>query len=179
MDFVHRLCTINAQTIFFMFCQHIFTSKTLQTTFTKVFFVSIFCFAKHESVKIFDIHVMWLVFISYKQQIHRVFKFLIRNANWKSQLVFITKHIDTNVVFCFNLPKIFFSHTKLNPSIIKIISKLVISLYIFTGLICLTWHHKKKILSLFLMLISPLLDFLIRQATFHKDFLIMAYKLKY
>ena len=142
MDFVYRLCAINAQIILFMFCQHIFTSKTLQTTFTKVFFVSIFCFAKRESVKIFDIHVMWLVFISYKQQIRRVFKFLIRNANWKSQLVFITKHIDTNVAFCFHLPKIFFSHRKLNPSIIKIISKLFISLCIFTGWICLTWRHK-------------------------------------
>ena len=76
------------------------------------------------SVKIFDIHVMWLVFINNKQQTYWIFKCLIRDMNWKNQLVFITIHINANVVFCFNLAKIFFSHRKFNSIIIKTISKL-------------------------------------------------------
>ena len=106
------------KTNFFMFCQHIFTTETLQTTLAKLFFVLILCFVKHKSVKIFDIHIMWLVFINYKQQIHQVFKFLIWSFNWKSQLVFITKHINANVVFYFNLAKKLFSHRKTNSIII-------------------------------------------------------------
>ena len=42
-----------------MFYQHIFTTKSLQTTFAKVFFNLIFCFLKHESVKIFDVDIIF------------------------------------------------------------------------------------------------------------------------
>ena len=119
---------INAKTNFLMFCQHIFTTKKLQTTSAQVFFAFILCFVEHKSVKIFDIHIMWLVFISYKQQIHRVFKFFVWNVDWKNQLVFITKRINANVVFTFNLGKIFPLHRKLNPIIIKTISKFFIIL---------------------------------------------------
>ena len=104
-----------------MFCQHIFATRTLQTTFTKVFLGFIICFVRHKSVKIFDIYVMWLVFINYKQQIYWIFKFLI--GNWKNQLVFITIHVNANVVFPLNLAKYFFSYSKLNSIIIKITSK--------------------------------------------------------
>ena len=121
------MCTINAETNFLMFCQHIFTTKTLQTTLTEVFFVFIPCFVKHKSVKIFDVHIMRFITISYKQQIHRVFKFLIWNVNWKNQLIFITKHVNANIVLFFNLAKIFFSHRKkLNSMTIKIINKVFI-----------------------------------------------------
>ena len=102
--------------------------KQCKKTLAKLLFVFILCFVKHKSVKIFDIHIMWLVFVSYKQQVYRVFKFLIWNVNWKSQLVFITIHINANVAFLFNLAKIFLSHRELNPVIIKIISKLFIGL---------------------------------------------------
>ena len=66
--------------------------------------------------------------MNYKQKIHRVFKFLILIVDWKSWVVFITKHINANVAFPFNFTKIFSSHRKLSPIIIKIISKLFISL---------------------------------------------------
>ena len=127
-----------------MFCQYIFTTETLQTTFAKVF---ILCFVKDKSVKIFDVHIIWLVFINYKQQIYRIFKFLIWNVDWKSQLVLIAKHINTNIVLRFNLAKILFSHRKSNS-------------INFIGLICLTWHHKKHFWSLSLMLDSPFLGIL-------------------
>ena len=120
------MCTINAQKNF-IFCQHFFTTKTLKTTLAKAFFVFIICFVKHESVNIFHIHIMWLVFINYKQQIQRVFKFLIWNVNWRNQLVFITKHVNANTVLLFNLAKIFFLHRRFNPIIIKIIIKFFIS----------------------------------------------------
>ena len=139
--------------------------KQCKKTLAKVFFVFILCFVKHKSVKIVDIHIMWLVFISYKQEVYRVFKFLIWNVNWKSQLVFITKHVSANVVLRFNFIKIIFSQRKPNPIIIKTISKpsifsCILSGSIFTGLICLTWHHKKHFWSLFLMLISPFFELL-------------------
>ena len=119
----YRLCTINAQTVFFMLCQHMFTTKTLKTTLAKEVFVFILCFVKHKSVKIFDAHIMQFITINYKQQIYRVFKYLIWNVNWKCQFVFITKHVNANIVLFFNLAKIFFSHRKPNPIIIKIINK--------------------------------------------------------
>ena len=50
----------------------------------------------------------------------------VRSLNWKSQFFFITKHINTNDVFCFNFAKIFFSNRKPNPIIIKIINKFFI-----------------------------------------------------
>ena len=145
-----------------MLCQHVFAAKTMQTTSAKVFLVFIFRFVKHKSVKIFDVHVTWLVFINYKQQIYRVFKFLIWDVNWKSQLVFITTHIIANIVFCLNLGKIFFTNRKLNSIIIKIISKFFVILcnsfwMCFMALICLTWHHQRYFWSLFFMLISPFL----------------------
>ena len=104
-----------------MFCRHIFTTKTLQTTFAKVFFVFIFCFVKHKYVKIFDVYKCDLS-SSIKQQIYRVFKFLIWNINWKSQLTFIIKHANVYIVFHFNLAKIFFLHEKLSFIIIKFFS---------------------------------------------------------
>ena len=67
--------------------------------------------------------LMWLVFISYRQQIHWVFKSLILNVDWKNLPTFITKHINANIVLRFNFTKIFFSHRKLNSNMIKIISK--------------------------------------------------------
>ena len=111
---------------FFMFCQQIFTTKTPQTTFTKIFFVFICYFVKHKSAKIFDVHIMRFITIKYKQRIHRIFKFLTRNVNWKSQLVFITKHVNANVIFHLSLVKIFFLHRKLNSILIKIFKKFFI-----------------------------------------------------
>ena len=92
----------------------------------KYFFVFILCFVKHKSVKIFDIHIMWLVFVNYKQQIHWIFEGLVWNVNWKSQFIFIIKHVNANIVLFSNLAKIIFSHRKHNPIIIKIISKFFI-----------------------------------------------------
>ena len=99
--------------------------KHCQQLLQKYFFIFIFlfCFVKHKSVKVFDVHIMRFITINYKQQIHRVFQFLIWNVNWKSHLVFIAKHVNANVVLFFNLPKIFFSHRKFNSIILKIISK--------------------------------------------------------
>ena len=144
------------------------------------FFFFISCFVKHKSVKIFNIHVMWLIIIIQKQQIHRVLKFLVRNINWKNQLIFITKHVNSYILFHLNLAKIFFLHRTLNSNIIKCFSNFFVSFLIlsgcsFEGLICLTWHHKKHFWSLLLMLISPFLGLL----SPYKNFLIMVYKLKY
>ena len=74
-------------------------------------------------------YTQWLVFISYKQQIHWVFKILIWNVDWKSQLVFVTVLIDANTVLFFNFATIFFLHRKFNPIIITIINKLFIILW--------------------------------------------------
>ena len=83
-------------------------------------------FVKHKSVKIFHEHIMRFITISYKQQIHRVFKFLNRNVNRKSQSIFVIKHVNANIGYCFNFAKIFFFHRKFNFIIIKIISKVFI-----------------------------------------------------
>ena len=112
-----------------MFYQHVYTTKTLQATLAKVFVVFILCFVKHKPVKIFDVQIMWLAFSHYKETIHWIFKWFIWNVDWKNQLNFKTIHINANVVFCFNLAKIFFLHRKFNPIIIKIISKLFIVLW--------------------------------------------------
>ena len=148
-----------------MFCQYIFSTKTLQKTFAKVFFAFVFCFVEHKSVKIFDVHIMWLAFINYKHQIYRIFRFLIWNVDWESQFLFITKNIHENFVFCFNSTKIFFWYRKFNSVINKIINnslsfRVILSVCIFTGLICLTWHQRKHFRSLFLMLISLFFEFL-------------------
>ena len=111
---------------------------------------------------------MWLVVINYKQQIHRVMKFLIWNINWKSQFVSIIIYINANIVLPFNLAKIFFSHRKFNPNIIKIISKLSV-------ILCNSFE--KHFWSLFLRLISPFFGLLIQQVILCKNFLIMVYKL--
>ena len=66
---------------------------------------------------------------------YRVFKFLIWNEDWKNQLILITKHINANVVFCFNFAKILFSHRKFNSIIIKITHKLFIRFLILSGCI--------------------------------------------
>ena len=108
-----------------------------------------------------DTHIMWLAFISYQQQTHPVFKFLIWNVNWKTQLVFITKHINANVVFCFNLTKIFLSYKKLNSIIIKIISKLFVilcnSLWIYFYWINMPNMHHNMLLTVQLDLYSQLI----------------------
>ena len=44
------------------------TTKTLQTTLAKVFFVFIFRFVKHKPLKIFDVHVTRFITIKYLQQ---------------------------------------------------------------------------------------------------------------
>ena len=36
----------------------IFTTKKLQTNFTKPFFIFIFCFMKHECIKMFNVDIM-------------------------------------------------------------------------------------------------------------------------
>ena len=133
------------------------------------------CFVKHISVKIFDIHVMWLVFINYKQRIHWVLKFLIWNVNWKNQLVFVTKHINANIIFCFNLSKIFFSHRKSNPIIITIINKLIIilrnSFWIsFYKINMPNMTPKKTLLTVIFDVVSCFLDFLIQQVIVHKNY---------
>ena len=114
------LCFVNT----FILLKH--CKQLLQKYF--LFFCFCFCFVKHKSVKIFDIHVMWLVFINYKQQIHQVFKFLIWNVYWKNQLVFITIHINANIALFRTFARIFLIYRKLNSIIIKIISELFISL---------------------------------------------------
>ena len=107
----------------------------------------------------------------------------VRSLNWKSQFFFITKHINTNDVFCFNFAKIFFSNRKPNPIIIKIINTFFIfpcnsfCMY-FYWLTCLKWHHEKHFWSLFLMSISTFFDFLIQQVILCKNFPIMVYNLK-
>ena len=100
--------------------------KQCKQLLQKYFLFFTLCFVKHKSVKIFDVHIMQIVFINYKQQIYRVFKFLIWNVDWKNKLIFIRKHVTANSVPFFNLPKIFFSQRKFNPIIIKIISKFFI-----------------------------------------------------
>ena len=109
-----------------MFCKHSFTTKTLWTTFAKVFFVFIFRFTKHKSVEIFNVQMMQFIIINYKQQIHRGFKCLIWNVNWKNKLVLVTKHINTNTFLFLNLAKKFFLHRIFNFIIIKIISQFFI-----------------------------------------------------
>ena len=77
-------------------------------------------------LKFFDEHVMRFVIIIYKQQIHQAFKFLAWNVNCKNQFIFVTKYVNVNIIFRFNLTKIFFSRRKLNLIIIKIIIKFYI-----------------------------------------------------
>ena len=143
-----------------MFCQDIFITKALQTVLAKVSFVSAFCFVKHKSVKIFHVHIIRFIIINYEQQIHRVFKFLIWNVSWKRQPIFLTKYVNTNIVSCFNLAKIFLFYRKIIIIIIKLFNKFFIffwdsfSAYFYTINMPM-WHHKKHFWSLFLMLISP------------------------
>ena len=104
-------------------------------------------------------------FISYKCEIYRVFKFLIWIVDCKSQFVFVTKQINTNVFFV-SISLKFFSHTGNSiPSQLRLLARfwsawVTLSGYIFTGLIWLTWHHKKRFCSLFLMSISPFFELL-------------------
>ena len=118
------MCTINAQTSFFTLCQRIFTTKILQ----KNSFLFLLFVLWDVNLIVFNIHIMWPVFINCKQEIYRVFKYLIWNVNWKSQFVVIIKHINANIVLSFNLAKTFFSHRKFNSIIVQIISKLFVIL---------------------------------------------------
>ena len=156
-----------------------FTTKTLKTTLEKVFFVFILCFMKHKSVKVFDVHIMWLIFINHKQQIQWVFKLLIWNIDWKNSPIFITKCINANVFF-FNLANIFFSHRKLNFIIMQIISKffVILSNSFWMYFYWINMPNIAHFWSLFLMLISPFSNFLIQQVGLCKNVLIIAYKLK-
>ena len=155
-----QMHSINAQIIFFIFYQHIFATKTLQTTLANTFLVIIFHFMKHKSAKIFNIHRVWFIIIKKKQQIHWIFKFFFRKINWKNQFIFRTKYVNANI-YLFNLFKILFFYRKLKSTIIKFFSNFFVDFFIFPGcylegLICLTRHHKKH-WFLFLMLISPFL----------------------
>ena len=169
------MCTINAQTTSLCFVNISSLLKHSKKTFAKVFFVFILCFVKHKSVKIFDVHIMQFITINYKQQIHRVFKFLIWKVNWKNHLIFITKHVNVNIVLFFNLAKIFFSNSKSNPIIVKIISKFFIFsrnffwMY-FYRISVSNMTSKKRFL---IMLISSFLNFLILQTISHKNLQIM------
>ena len=179
LKIVRHKCVTN----FFAFCQYIFTPKTLLPTFEKLFSVFIFCFVKHESVKIFYIHIMWLVSIDYKQQIHWIFKFLVWSVDWKGQFIFITKKIDASLVFCFNFTKIFFWYRKFDFTAIKIVKKRIMflrnSLWMYFYWINMpTTTPKKTFLIVILMLISVFLHFLIHQEILCRYFLIMVYKLK-
>ena len=150
-----------------------------------MFFVFIFDFVKHKSVRIFDVHIMLFSIINYKQQIHRVFKFFIWNVNWKNQLILMTKHLNGNVVFFFDPAKVFLSHRKSSSIIIKIINKFFLSCFVilsrcvFTGLIYLTWQMKNIFYCHFGCWLVLFLGSLILQAILHKNFLIMVCKLKY
>ena len=87
--------------------------KHCQQLLQKYFFIFIFlfCFVKHKSVKVFDVHIMRFITINYKQQIHRVFQFLIWNVNWKSHLVFITNTL-MQMLFFFSILLKSFSRTR-------------------------------------------------------------------
>ena len=122
------MCTNNAQTNLLCSSNTFLLLKHWKQLLQKYFLFSFFCFVKHKSVKIFDVHVIWLVFISHKQQIHRIFKFLIWNVNSKTQFILTTIHVNANVLLFLSLAKIFFSHRKFNPIIIKTISKFFIVL---------------------------------------------------
>ena len=126
---------------------------------------------------------MWFITIIYKQQIDCVFKFLIWKVNWKSQTIFVTKHVNANVVFCFNLAKIFFSHKKLNFILIEILSKFFTFTHnsfwmYFCGINMPNMHHKNIFDPYFWCWLAHFLDFLILQALSHKNSLIMVGKLK-
>ena len=155
------LCFINT----YLLPKH--CTQLLQKYFLFLFFVSWNCFVKHESVKIFNVHIMWLVFINHKQQIHGNFKLLIWNVDWKGLLVLVTKNFNANIVFLFNFIKIFFLHRKFHSIIIKIINKFFIHLCnffwtYFYGINIPNMTSKKTFWSLFLMSVSPFLDFLIQ-----------------
>ena len=124
-----------------MFCQHIFTVKTLLATLTKVFFVFIPCFVKYKSVKIFGVHIMRLITINYMQQIYKVFKFYFWNVDWKSQSIFVAKQV--NVVFYLNLVNFF------SLQIFIFFLNSFSMYFIFTGLICRTLHQRKHLILVF------------------------------
>ena len=140
---------------------------------------SIFCFyslfsERYKSVKIFNVHIMPFITMNYKQKIHWVFKFLIWNANWKSQFVFITKHINARIKF--PTGNSILSQSRSLASFLS--SRVILSECIFTGLIRLTWHRKNTFDLYFWCWLVLFWDFLILQAILHKNSLIMVYKLK-
>ena len=130
-----------------------------------MFFIFTLCLITHKSVKIFNIDMVWLIFICYHQKRHTVFKVFIRYMSRIRQTIFITKHINANFILLFNLLKIFFRDRKFNTFIIKIINHVlsafvILSGCIFSGFKCLIWHQRKHLLSLFLILIRPFTEFL-------------------
>ena len=118
----------------------------------QMYFLFLFFVLWNLNLSAFDVHIMWLAFNDYRQQIHWNFKFLIWNVDWKGWFIFISKHIGANVIFHFNFTKIFFWYMKFNFSVIKTI--------IFTAKICLTWCQRKHFWSSCLMLIRPLFGLL-------------------
>ena len=112
------LCFVNT----FLQLKH--SKKLLEKYFFFLFFYFFF-FVKHKSVKIF-FYTMRFITINNMQQIHRVFKFLIRNVNQKNQTILATKNVNANIILFFNLAKVFFLNTKVNSIIFKIISKFFI-----------------------------------------------------
>ena len=78
-----------------------------------------------------------------------------------NQIIFITKHIDTNI-FLFSSSIIFFRYRKFSICIIKIINYfffVILSGCIFNGFKYLIWHQAKHLFSLFLIFINLFIAF--------------------
>ena len=120
--FVHRLQN------FLMLCWYIFLLKLCKQLLQKYLLFLFFVLLNINQSKIFDVHIMWFIFIRYKQWVHWIFKFLFWNLNRICQFVFITKNTDTNFVSQFNFSKIIFWYMKFNSFIIKIINHFFIFL---------------------------------------------------
>ena len=80
-----------------MFCQHIFTTKKMQATLTKVFFVFVFCFVKHKFVKISYPHNV-TCFHQLQATNPPSFQIFDLKRNWRSQPFFVTKHVNANII---------------------------------------------------------------------------------
>ena len=175
----YRLCNINAQTIFLVFCQYILTTKSLLTTLTKILFF-ILCFVKYKSMKIFGnvtcFHQLSNKFIEFSNFWSEMWigkTILFPRPNTLTQMLF----------FFFSLAKIFLSHRKFNYIKIKIINKLFIGWpdffgCLFMGLICVVWHHKNIFDRCFWCWLVLFLEFSIQQVLLHNNFQIMVYNLK-
>ena len=59
-----------------MSCQYFFNAKALEAVHTKPLFIFMLRFIMHESTKVFDVTIMGITFILYKQLFHGIFKIL-------------------------------------------------------------------------------------------------------